>query len=794
MKDRSTTAQTYTVRTYCAQCYNNCPVVAHVEGGRLRRVTPDADHPYARALCPKGAAAAELVYSPARLTHPLRRTRPKGSSDPGWERIPWDEALDTVASELLRIKTDRGPEAVAFTQSFVSTPLWEIQPYVRRLSNAFGSPNTVTTTHICNWHRDFGSALTFAQPRTGFAAGWPELEASESVLIWGCNSRATLPSLHVRIEKAKVRGAALVVVDPRRTRVAAMADLWLQPKPGTDGALALAMLHVLLEEDRFDDEFARNWTNAPLLVREDTGRLLEAKDVGVIEGAEGFVAVSDSGGLLPSLPGVLGSASTSLEASVTVSLEDGETVACRTVFDRFRESLRSYSPEVAATVTGVPAERIREAVEILAERRPVSWYSYNGIEQSANAVQTNRSLCVLYALIGDYDAPGGNTLWPTPPLVPPMGLEFVTPEMVSKTLGLRENPLGPSGTLMSVPAHAFYDAVLDEKPYPVVGLVGFGGNLVTSNAESLRGREALQKLEFQVHVDLFMTPTAEQADIVLPAASFWEVGRLGFQTDYTGREYILRWRPPIIAPREECRDDLEIILEIGKRLGMSDAFWHGDTEAAQACQLSRLERTLDEIREAEAEGGLRITTPMQFRKYKESGFRTPTGGVEVFSKALSDVGQAALPTWTDPEALFPAEDEDGPFPLTLTNAKLRHFCQSQHRGLPSLRRISPDPFGEVHPETAREHGIENADWMIVETSVGRVRVKAQVNGEILQGVVCVQHGWWQPCEELGLPGSDPFSADGANANLLFGSSVRDPVSGSVHLKGVPCRIRRAEVL
>jgi len=775
------------IRTYCAQCYNNCPVIAHVERGRFVRVTADRTHPYYRPICPKGLAGPELVHSSSRLTTPLKRTNPKTSHDPGWAPISWEEALQYTASELLRMKEERGPEAVAFTQSFVATPLWEIQPYLRRLSNIYGSPNTVTTSHICNWHRDFGSAFTFAQPRTEFAAGWPEFERSASILIWGCNTQATMPSLHVRIEEALARGARLVVVDPRCTELARRADVWLQVQPGTDGALALAMLNWLLSERKYDNDFLRDWTNGPFLLRRDQGTLLSATDVTGLLG-EGYVAIGAQDRELVHIDPSEGCAG-GLEAFAQrdVELKDGSRVDCVTVGRALADSLASCGPGDVQDITRVPAATVREAVDLLAENRPVSWYSYNGIEQSANATQTNRALCIFHALLGSYDVPGGNTIWKRPTLTYPMGLEFVTPQMVGKTVGRSANPLGPSGTLMSVPAHDFYRAVLHGEPYSIVGLVGFGANLLVSNPDMRSGSAALRRLEFQVHCDLFMTPTAESADIVLPAASFWETERLGFLTDYLGREFYLHWRPAVAAPRDQSRDDLAVILDLGERISSeASLFWDGDSRAAQAVQLSKLDLTLEDI--AASPLGVRIPMQMSYKKYVETGFRTPSGRVELFSQTLQQIGQSPLPKWEDPFAGTPLRAQ---FPLTLTNAKLKHFCQTQHRAIPSLRRITPHPFAEIHPDTAAEHGLHDGDWVTIETASGRIQVKARVTSALLKDVVCVQHGWWQPCDELKLPGYASESPDGANANQLPDASTRDPVSGSVQIKGVPCRIRIA---
>ncbi len=153
------------VRAYCNLCHVHCPIVCTVADGTVQRIEPDPDHPAGGAMCVKGKAAAELLRAPERLRYPIRRTRPKGDPDPGWERISWDEALDTIAARLLAVRAESGAEAIAFSKGTSSgTAVSDVERWLTRLSHLLGTPNTVSTTHHCQWHRDTGNAYTFGVP------------------------------------------------------------------------------------------------------------------------------------------------------------------------------------------------------------------------------------------------------------------------------------------------------------------------------------------------------------------------------------------------------------------------------------------------------------------------------------------------------------------------------------------------------------------------------------------------------------------------------------------------------
>src|SRR5215467_1605284 len=271
------------VHTYCALCIARCGAIAVVENGRFTRLEPDPEHPTGQALCAKGRAAPELVYHPERLTRPLRRTRPKGDPDPGWEPIGWDTALDEIAAAMRRVAKRHGPEAVAFTLSSPSTTaIGDSSGFIQRLANAFGTPNAAITLDVCGWGRAFATRYTYGVGSVGTGGGggaMPDISNSSCLILWGYNPSYTRLTHATAAVEALKRGMRLIVVDPRHAGLANKADLWLRVRPGSDAALALGLANIMIEHGWYDREFIREWSNGPLLVRADTGRLLRESDI-----------------------------------------------------------------------------------------------------------------------------------------------------------------------------------------------------------------------------------------------------------------------------------------------------------------------------------------------------------------------------------------------------------------------------------------------------------------------------------------------------------------------------------
>ncbi len=779
--------------TFCPMCVSRCGATATVSEGRLIAIGPDPAHPTGRAVCVKGKAAPLILDHADRLLHPLRRTGAKGARDPGWEQISWDEALDTIASRLRQIAAESGPEAVVFGSASPSTSaLSDSVDWITRLRRAFGSPNFTCSMELCGWGRYLASTYTFGAPVPG--AFMPDLENAGCVLYWGYNPSISRLVHATATVDAVARGARLVVVDPRRTGLASKAEHWLQVRPGTDAAVALALIHVMLDRGWYDERFVRRWTNAPLLVRRDTGRLLRAEEIAGPVVRSGYVAWDLSEGepvIHDPAARTSGVAESRLAMSGTVEVATADgPVRCSPVLEQLRRHCESMAPEAAEAVTGVAADAIVATARTLWTSRPVAFYGWSGLEQHSNTTQMIRAINVLYALTGCLDVPGGNVLFTPVPSNPIDGIELLGDDQRARAIGVDDRPLGPA-RFEFVTGEDFYTAALEHRPYRARGLVNFGANLVMAHGDSARVRDALASLDFFVHADIFPGPTSDLADIVLPVASPFETEalRVGFEVSQEAQSHV-QLRRPVVEPRGEARSDLQIVFGLADRLGLGEHFWDGDIEAAWRHQLAPSGITLEALR-AEPRG-ISLDLPTAYRKYEDHGFRTPTGLVELYSQALAAHGHPAFPTFAEP-SLSPVSRPDlvAEYPLVLTCAKSLRYCESQHRQVADLRRAAPDPQVEVHPETAAARGISAGDWVRISTPNGTVRARAKLNAGLDPGVVCAQHGWWQGCEELGLPPTDPYELGGVNLNLVLRQAPSDPISGSSPLRASLCDVAPA---
>ena len=765
-----------------------------MENGRLVAVEPDPSHPTGANLCVKGRAAPELVHAPDRLLYPMRRTRPKSDPDAGWVQVGWDEALDWTAARLRETAERHGPEAVAFALTTpAGTAVSDGFPWINRLVRAFGSPNLVWGEEVCAWHRDYVTAYTF-----GTDIGTPDFERTGCLLLWGHNPANTYLAQATAVVEMTARGAALVVVDPRRAGPASRADQWLRVRPGTDGALALGLAGVMLAEGWYDHEFIRDWSNGVLLVRDDTGRFLTAADLEAGATAQ-HVAWDQARGRPVVYDPIAGRFAERLQdplllGGVRCATRSGP-VDCRPAFERYAALCREYPPERVARITGVPAEQIVATARLLWERRPVAYFCWTGLEQHTNASQTVRALSLLYALTGCWDAPGGNVR-PTRPAANDLAPLSLLPETQrAKALGLAERPLGP-GRLGWVTGADTYRAILHGTPYPVRGMVGFGANLLLSQPDGDIALQALSRLDFLVYADLFLTPSAALADIVLPVSTAWEREglRIGFGPTHAGERHI-QLRRAALPGRGESRSDIWIVCELARRLGLGDRFFGGNEDAGHDFMLEPTGVTVKALRERPQ--GISVPVELRFRRHAERkddgvvGFATPSRRVEIYAGALLEIGQAPLPDYVEP-ATSPVSRPDlaARYPLVLTTAKVVQFCHSQHRSLPRLRRHSPDPEVEMHPSAAQARSIEAGDWVAIETPRGTMRARARLNSSLAPEVVCAQFGWWQACEALGLPGYEPVGPGNANYNALVDTAAVDPLSGTVPLRSGMCEVRR----
>ncbi len=757
-------------RGYCALCVSRCGCVGRVEDGVLTRIDPDPCHPTGQALCVKARTAPESVYAPERILRPLVRTRPKGDPDPGWQPLSWDAALDLMADKMRAAMAD-GPQALAFGVATPSgTAVADSFAWIHRLAHACASPNLVFATENCNWHKDFAPAYTW-----GGGIGMPDYENTGCILLWGFNPATSWLSQATAVKRARQRGAKLIVVDPRRAGLAAGADLWLRPKPGADAALALGLAHVLIESGHFDSEFLALWSDAPFLVAETDGRVLTEADLrpgGDAGRPLAWDVVAAAPLACPARPPNAGVAGRlALTGRFRIATPAGP-VACRPVFDRLAERCAAWPAARVEAVTGIPADQVAKAADLIAGSLPLSLFTWTGTCQHGNATQTGRSIAALYGLTGCLDAPGGNVWFTRPPVADVAGFDWVDPATRRLTLGHAERPHGPPQKGW-ITTRDLFRAIVDEQPYPVRAFVSFGGNFLLSKPNTPLCDEALRKLDFFALAELVETPTARHADLLLPVCSAWEREGLqaGFQVSAAAEAHV-QLRPAFVPPRGESRPDTWIVFELARRLGLADRFFGGDPEAALAATLAPTGLTPEALRAAP--GGLALPLKTRYCKYREHGFATPGGRFEFHSARLAEAGLDPLA-----DALPAGFPPDPRYPLILTTAKWPQYCHSQQRHLPSLRRRMPEPLVELHPDTAAARGIAEGDWVQVATRLGAMRARARLDTYLAPDVVCAQYGWWQYPDGAG------------DANRLMDGECFDPVAGSNCLRHFPCEVRPA---
>jgi anaerobic selenocysteine-containing dehydrogenase len=375
-------------------------------------------------------------------------------------------------------------------------------------------------------------------------------------------------------------------------------------------------------------------------------------------------------------------------------------------------------------------------------------------------------------LTGNLNVPGGDVFLTPAPFTRP-GRFFLLKKYPRRTERILGDRFKIAQYSAFIPPHAMTRAILDEAPYPIRAAMFILTNPMVSYPNSQETYQALMKLDFIVVSELFMTPTAALADIVLPVAWGMEHEELGY---WPGWYEEIRAHPKVVDPPGECWPDTKIINELAKRMGFREDFWEDDEEALDV-MLEPSGLTYEAFKEKRV---------LHARKeYKRNDYRTPSNKIEIYSEQLKEMGHAPMPLW---EALSPQPDIAGEYPLLFTNAKEEAYMLSGYKQVPTVRKIRPEPVVELNPETAEKMGLREGDWIYIETKEGRVRQRLSLNDDIDRRVVIGAFGWWFPEEASSLYGWEK-----ANINMLTPSGPDfDPLTGSTQLRGIPCRVYLAE--
>ncbi|WP_439403818.1 molybdopterin dinucleotide binding domain-containing protein [Klebsiella pneumoniae] len=535
-----------------------------------------------------------------------------------------------------------------------------------------------------------------------------------------------------------------------------------------------------------------------MLVRNDNGYFLREKDINLLAISNRYTVWDEHNQQVTFIDSETRTEETltptaALEGNVEVAIADGAKISCQTAFSSFKDMLANYDPENVSRITGVSVASIEAAASLIAGAKKIAYHSWSGVAQHTNATQTERAIATLYALTGCFDQEGCNRIYASHPVNVVNSPTLMPKSQWDKALGLEERPIGPPSQGW-VHSQDIWHSVLEGTPYKIRGLIGFGANILLSQSDTSLGQQALEALEFYAHVDLFETPTSKYADILLPVNTAWEREglRTGFESSAAAQDHI-QLRKKMVSPRGESRSDLEIVFDLACRLGMNEAFFDGNIEAAWNYQLEPLGLTVEMLRNKPE--GYDIPLEHKVRKYAFrdpnsgylAGFNTETKRAEFYSEILHRYGYNPLPEYVQPQE-YQRNDPD--YPLMLTSVKSGFFCHSQHRSLTSLRKKAPYPTVDISAALADEEGIKTGDWVEIETRAGLARFRAKVEAKLSHETVIAEFGWWQACPDFGKPSYPVKGEYSSNYNSLISGDSYDPVSGALPLRSFRCRIRR----
>jgi anaerobic dimethyl sulfoxide reductase subunit A len=684
------------IRTVCPfGCGIGCGVLAHVKNGMLVKVEP-SDHSGTSHICVRGLSATKLVYHPDRLKYPLKRQGARGEGK--WQRISWDEALDTIQAKFNDIAAKYGSNSLAFVSTGVGSSANLITVgFAGACQGTFILPAGLGDSAApCADLACYGAYMWFGEDYTN------RFDKPAFCVMWGNNAAVTEPFKWHRLRDAKESGARLVVIDPRFTTTASKADEYIRIRPGTDAALALAMMHIIIERQLQDNAFLTQYTVAPFLVRTDNGMYLTEKDVYSGESQKYMVwdaqtnapSAYDTPQVVPALTGAY----------------KVKEVECKPAFQLLTELVQQYPPDRAAEITEVPANTIvRLAVEY-ATRKPTA--SSRGMG------------CTRGSLYGDLSYRAINTLAAVTGNLSLRGIAFhQTNPAVFFSRGI------PSFiTLLQM-----YQTILTEQPYPIKALWMTRHNLVNQDPNfNLVTGDLLSHLELVVAVDMFMSTSAQYADIVLPACSSYEATDLVAPIGNGSHNY-LQLQQKAIEPLHDSRSDMDIYAALAKKMGMDDF----------------LDKTVEEYIEMMLASGHPSMEGITLEKLKESPmlpaphetptFTTPSGRMEFYSEKLKEFGQE-LPVFLEPLEI-PRKPLAQKYPLSLSTTHPKYRLHSMFANISWIRELDPEPALDMNPVDAKPRNIKDGDLVRVCNDRGQVKVKVRVHSGTRPGTVNICQGW-----------------------------------------------------
>ncbi len=712
------------IPTMCHGCYYggyNCGILAHVKNDKFIKVEGNPYHPLNKGrLCAKGLSAVQWVYNPHRLLYPLKRTGDKGKGE--FKRITWNEALDNICEKLLSIKEKYGPEYIIFIKGQASGWFNLYHQLFVRFLHALGSPNfSWWSPSVCFVPQLFYHACTVGGDRYATA----DYENSDLIIEWftsggkGGAARGGPESGNSNLRTSPIQvidriqnGAKLIIINPKLISLGAntRAYKWIPIKPGTDSALALAMINVIIEKGLYDHNFVETWCHG---------------------------------------------------------------------FQELADHIKKYPPKWAENITGIPSKEI-ETLAVEYATTPNACIRVTEAPQKKDLPSFGRAISILIAITGHLDRAGGNVFFYSPVHLKINTFSRRIPkEIWAKTLGADRlfSKIMGGPAIVGADFFSTVKALTTGKPYKPKAAIIVCTNPINTARGTHHIKQALANLEFTVVVDLSYTPTARYADIVLPAATKYE-----HEADAGIWFNHLATCNKIIEPLGEARSELEIFMDLAIKMGMGKDFWDGNYFSMMNEYLSPAKITIDELKKNSLKGIYLPESDLMNTKerYEKLFLRLPKNKVQLYNKIFEKYDLDPLPVYHgEPEDPHNSPDIYKEFPLIFTDIHSDYFNHhSWMRSIPWLREIKKDPFIIIHPNTAQKYGVEQGDWVKIESPHGSIKAKCIIYNGIRPDTVMGQHGWWQGCNSLNI---EEFSCEqeGVNVNVLYSIENRESVTGDI---------------